>query len=72
LQLQQALFISTCANIAGGDPIQHVWLRQLQPVDMYEEPEYQFITHNCPQAAQLYYSAVGKKSTNITAVRRVD
>jgi hypothetical protein len=40
-------FISTCANIAGGDPIQHVWLWQMQPVDTYEEPEYQWITHNC-------------------------
>jgi Transposase IS4 len=53
-------FISTCANIAGGDPIQHVRLRQMQPVDTYEEPEYQLITHNCPQAAQLYYAACGK------------
>jgi hypothetical protein len=47
-------FISTCAKIAGGDPIQHVQLRQMQLVDSYEEPEYQLITHNCPQAAQLY------------------
>jgi hypothetical protein len=47
-------FISTCANITGGDPIQCVRLQQMQPVDTYEEPEYQLITHNCPQAAQLY------------------
>jgi Transposase IS4 len=53
-------FISTCANIAGGDPIQRVRLWQMQPVDTYEEPEYQWITHNCPQAAQLYYAACGK------------
>jgi hypothetical protein len=26
-------FVSTCADIAGGNPIQHVWLQQLQPVD---------------------------------------
>jgi hypothetical protein len=53
-------FISTCVNIAGGDPIQHVRLRQIQLVDTYEEPEYQLITHNGPQVAQLYYTACGK------------
>jgi hypothetical protein len=37
-------FISTCANIADGDPIKCIWLWQMQLVDMYEEPEYQLIT----------------------------
>jgi hypothetical protein len=32
----------------------------MQLVDTYEEPEYQLITHNFPQAAQLYYFACGK------------
>jgi hypothetical protein len=32
----------------------------MQPVDTYEELEYQLITHNCPQAAQLYCTACGK------------
>jgi Transposase IS4 len=53
-------FISTCSNIAGGDPIQRVRLRQLEPIETNEEPQHEFITHNCPQVAQLYYSACGK------------
>jgi Transposase IS4 len=52
-------FISTCSNIAGGDPIQHVRLRQLEPIET-KEPRHEFIMHNCPQAAQLYYGACGK------------
>jgi Transposase IS4 len=53
-------FISTCSNIAGGDPIQHVWLQQLEPIETNEELQHKFITHNCLQAAQLYYLACGK------------
>jgi Transposase IS4 len=53
-------FISTCSNIAGGEPIQRVWLRQLEPIETNEEPQHEFITHNCQQAAQLKYSVCSK------------
>jgi hypothetical protein len=53
-------FISTCSNIAGGDPIQCVWLQQSEPIETSEEPQHEFITHNCLQAAQLYYSVCTK------------
>jgi hypothetical protein len=35
-------------------------LRQLEPVKTNNEPQHEFIMHNCPQAAQLYYMACGK------------
>jgi hypothetical protein len=43
--------ISTCSNMAGSDPIQHVRLQQLEPVETYNEPQHEFITYNCLQAA---------------------
>jgi hypothetical protein len=53
-------FISTCSNVAGGDPIRRTRLRQLQPIEMDEPPEWVEIKLNCPQAASLYYSACAK------------
>jgi hypothetical protein len=46
--------------IAGGDPFQRVQLQQLEPIETNKEPQHEYITHNCPQAAQLYYLACGK------------
>jgi hypothetical protein len=45
-------FISTCSNIAGSDPIQHVWL--FEPIEMYKELQHEFIMQNCLQVEQLY------------------
>jgi Transposase IS4 len=53
-------FISTCSNVAGGDPICRTMLRQLQPIETAEPPERVEIKLNCPQAASLYYGACGK------------
>jgi hypothetical protein len=38
----QHYFISNCSNIAGGDPTQHDQLKQLEPIEMYDEPQHEF------------------------------
>jgi hypothetical protein len=53
-------FVSTCSNVAGGDPICCTWLRQLQPIKMDEPPERVEIKMNCLQVVVLYYTACGK------------
>jgi hypothetical protein len=53
-------FISTCSNIAGGNPIRCTWLQQLQPIETDKPPEQVEIKMNCLQAAALYYTAFGK------------
>jgi Transposase IS4 len=53
-------FISTCSNVAGGDPIRCTRMRQLQPIETDKPPERVDIKMNCPQVAALYYSACGK------------
>jgi hypothetical protein len=52
-------FISTCSSIAGGNPTRRMRLRQLQPIETDEPPEWVEIKMNCLQAA-LYYMACGK------------
>jgi hypothetical protein len=53
-------FISTCSSVAGGNPIRHTRLQQLQQIEMDKPPERAEIKMNCPQVAALYYTACGK------------
>jgi hypothetical protein len=53
-------FISTCSNVAGGDPVCWTRLQQLLPIETDEPLEQVEIKLNCPQAALLYYRACGK------------
>jgi hypothetical protein len=53
-------FISTCSNVAGGDPICCTRLRQLQLIETDKPPEWVEIKMNCPPAAALYYLACDK------------
>jgi hypothetical protein len=55
----QHYFISTCSNVAGGDPIRCTRLQQLQLIETDKPPERVEIM-NCPQSALLYYTACGK------------
>jgi hypothetical protein len=52
--------IISLSHDAGGNPIYHTWLRQLQPIKTDKLPEWVEIKMNCPQVAALYYTACGK------------
>lgn len=53
-------FISSCLNIAPGQPIDRVRVRQVAAVETNESPERVALQLNCPKAAETYYLTCGK------------